>query len=47
MITPAPTDAIATEPIRLELRRGSTTVVIAWPHAALSALAAFSRELLR
>jgi transposase len=33
--------------VRIELRRGSTTVVIAWPHAALVELAAFTRELLR
>lgn len=33
--------------VRIELRRGSTTVVIAWPQAALDQLAAFTRELLR
>lgn len=42
----------ATEPtqaadVHIELRRGTTSVLIAWPGSALGELAAFTRELLR
>ncbi|MGN7877144.1 IS66-like element accessory protein TnpA [Roseateles sp. 22389] len=35
------------EPIRIEVRRGSTTVAVTWPVAAADACAAWMRELLR
>ena len=44
---PAPAQACAAADIRVELRRGATTVAITWPGGALSELAAFTRELLR
>lgn len=44
---PAAAEPMPSGDVRIELRRGSTTVVIAWPHAALGELAAFTRELLR
>jgi transposase len=33
--------------IRLELRRGSTTITVAWPMAAIAECASWMRELLR
>ncbi|MBE7416696.1 MAG: transposase [Ideonella sp.] len=47
MALPSTTEPTPAGDVRIELRRGSTTVVIAWPHAALSELATFTRELLR
>jgi transposase len=44
---PAPVQACAAADIRVELRRGATTVAITWPGVAPSDLAAFTRELLR
>ena len=44
---PAAAEPSTAGDVRIELSRGSTTVVIAWPHTALSELAAFTRELLR
>jgi transposase len=44
---PAPADACSAADVRVELRRGATTVAITWPGAALAELAAFTRELLR
>lgn len=44
---PAPDSAMAPADIRIELRRGATTVLIAWPGGALADLATFTRELLR
>jgi transposase len=44
---PAPAQACAAADIRVELRRGATTVAITWPGVALGELAAFTRELLR
>lgn len=44
---PAPLKAVATADDRVDLRRGATTVAIAWPAAAIGELAAFARELLR
>lgn len=44
---PAPTEAVAPADVHIELRRGTTTVLIAWPGRALGELAAFTRELLR
>lgn len=43
---PAPANACATADVRVELRRGATTVTITWPSAALAELATFTRELL-
>jgi transposase len=44
---PAPTEPESAADIRIELRRGMTTVLIAWPGSARAELAAFTRELLR
>ena len=33
--------------IRVELRRGSTTITVAWPMAAIAECASWMRELLR
>jgi transposase len=44
---PAPKAPVADDVVRIELRRSSTTVIIAWPKAALGELATFTRELLR
>lgn len=41
--TPAP----ATSDIRMELKRGATTVVVNWPSSAAAASAAWLREILR
>lgn len=35
------------EPIRIEVRRGSTVVAVTWPASAADACAAWMRELLR
>lgn len=37
----------AGEPIRIELRRGSTTIAVTWPAGAADACATWMRELLR
>lgn len=39
--------AAAATPIRIELRHGATSVVVAWPTEAANACAAWLRELLR
>jgi transposase len=44
---PAPATASVSADVRVELRRGATTVAISWPGDALAELAAFARELLR
>jgi transposase len=44
---PAPTDPVPEADVHIELRRGTTTVLIAWPGSALGELASFTRELLR
>lgn len=44
---PAPAEPVAPADVHIELRRGTTTVLIAWPGSALGELAAFTRELLR
>lgn len=44
---PAPAKVCAISDVRIELRRGATTVAITWPGTALAELAAFTRELLR
>jgi transposase len=44
---PAPAKACAAADVRVELRRGATTVAISWPGTAVGELAAFTRELLR
>ncbi len=43
---PAPTCAASAD-IRMELRRGATTMTITWPTAAAADCAAWMRELLR
>lgn len=43
---PAP-PAPSAEPIRIEVRRGSTIVAVTWPAGAADACAAWMRELLR
>jgi transposase len=43
---PAPACATAAD-IRIELRRGATSMIITWPTAAASDCAAWMRELLR
>ena len=44
---PAPAKVGAAGDVRVELRRGATTVAITWPSTALAELASFTRELLR
>ena len=43
---PAPTRPVPAD-IRIELRRGATTMIITWPTAAAGECAAWVRELLR
>ena len=43
---PAP-PAPGAEPIRIEVRRGSTIIAVTWPASAADACAAWMRELLR
>ena len=45
MPAPAPTPPVGD--IRVELRRGPTTITVAWPMAALAECASWMRELLR
>jgi transposase len=45
MPAPAPTPPVGD--IRIELRRGPTTITVAWPMAALAECASWMRELLR
>ncbi|MFG6490582.1 IS66-like element accessory protein TnpA [Roseateles sp. BYS78W] len=45
--TPSEPPAPSAEPIRIEVRRGSTTVAVTWPAGAADACAAWMRELLR
>ena len=45
MPAPAPTPPLGD--IRVELRRGPTTITVAWPMAALAECASWMRELLR
>jgi transposase len=44
---PAPTTPQATPDIRIELRRGATTIAIAWPGQAAGECAAWLRDWLR
>lgn len=44
---PAPTTAAQAPDIRVELRRGPTTVTVTWPAGAAAECAAWMRELLR
>ena len=44
---PAPPPAPSSEPIRIEVRRGSTVIAVTWPASAAEACAAWMRELLR
>ena len=43
---PAPSDPAPASDIHIELRRRTTTVLIAWPGSARGELATFTRELL-
>ncbi len=47
MPAPSAPPASSAEPIRIEVRRGSTTVVVTWPAGVADACAAWMRELLR
>jgi transposase len=47
VMLPAPAKGCSAAEVRVELRRGATTVAITWPGTALSELASFARELLR
>lgn len=47
MPAPPASPSPSAEPIRIELRRGSTTVAVTWPGSAADACAAWMRELLR
>jgi transposase len=44
---PAPAEPVLPADVHIELRRGTTTVLIAWPGSARGELASFTRELLR
>ena len=44
---PVPAEPVAPADVHIELRRGATTVLIAWPGSARGELATFTRELLR
>jgi transposase len=46
-LAPAPAGASCRQHIEVELRRGAVTMKIAWPIAAASDFAVFTRELLR
>jgi transposase len=37
----------SSEPIRIEVRRGTTVIAVTWPASAADACAAWMRELLR
>jgi transposase len=45
--TPATTAPASSSDIRLELRRGATTMLITWPASAAEQFAGFTRELLK
>lgn len=47
VVLQAPTEPVPPADVHLELRRGSTTVLMAWPGSARGELATFTRELLR
>ena len=47
MPAPPPPLAPSAEPIRIEVRRGATTIAVTWPPSAADACAAWMRELLR
>jgi transposase len=47
MPTPSEPPAPSAEPIRIEVRRGSTIIEVTWPAGAADACAAWMRELLR
>jgi transposase len=47
MPAPAPPPAPSSEPIRIEVRRGTTTIALTWLAGAADACAARMRELLR
>ena len=47
MPVPPTPPALGAEPIRIEVRRGSTVVAVTWPAGAADACAAWMRELLR
>lgn len=45
--SPSPTPALAPADIRVEVKRGATTVMVIWPTSAAGACAAWLRELVR
>lgn len=47
MPAPAALPAPSSEPIRIEVRRGTTVIAVTWPAGAADACAAWMRELLR
>lgn len=47
MPAPSALPEASSEPIRIEVRRGSTTIAVTWPASAADACAAWMRELLR
>ena len=47
MPAPSMPTELGAEPIRIEVRRGSTIVAVTWPASAAEACAAWMRELLR
>lgn len=47
MPVPSAPPASTAEPIRIEVRRGATTIALTWPAGAADACAAWMRELLR
>lgn len=47
MPEPSAPPAPSADPIRIEVRRGSTTIAVTWPIGAADACAAWMRELLR
>jgi len=47
MPAPSAPPASSSEPISIEVRRGSTTIAVTWPASAADACAAWMRELLR
>lgn len=47
MPTPPAPPAPSAEPIRIEVRRGATTIAVTWLPSAADACAAWMRELLR
>ena len=47
MPAPSAPPASSAEPVRIEVRRGATTIALTWPAGAADACTAWMRELLR